>query len=746
VTWFTIFPRVARRRPLSLRAADRLPLTDEPKPCVGRTGACPEPAARAAAPAQGKRRRNVLIIDDDPVFALLASEALQQAGFDTRIAGDAQQAMSAFEDFKPDLTLLDVNLPGGNGFEICATLRSLASGRDLPIVMVTGHNDTESISRAYDAGATDFIHKPVLWPTLPHRVEFMLRALDNLHALRESERRNRALLQALPDTIFMVDGTGVLVEHISGNERNYGRNLVGKTLEEAFPAAVARAARAALGGRNAAAVAGIEFKVRQGEKRRWFEARVRPQADGPLLIVIRDTTERREAKARIEYLAYYDTLTRLPNRQLFVREAARALPAPGKADQLAAVLYLDLDRFKRINDNLGHSIGDALLQEVARRLESIFADAEAIAPVGVPPQAGAGPLRHRIARFGGDEFALLLTGLRDEQQAIDIADRIRNSLAEPFRCDGHRFVITPSIGIALCPRDGRDVEDLLVKADMAMYQAKGRGRNAHAFYGETMGVRSLGRLELENELQHACENDMLQLHYQPKLDLATGRIIGVEALLRWPHAERGWIAPDVFIPVAEETGLIFAIGERVIDRACTQLATWAEEGLGHLSVAVNVSVQQFLRADFVDTVLRALRHHGVAPQRLELEITESLLMQNLQDATAAMRRLREAGIGLSIDDFGTGYSSLGYLRQLPVDALKIDRSFVRDLPQSEDDAAICAAIIAMARELKIKVIAEGVETAEQLDFLRHHRCDQVQGYYIGRPVPVAELQGLRPAP
>jgi diguanylate cyclase (GGDEF)-like protein/PAS domain S-box-containing protein len=700
------------------------------------------PAVRAAPQAEDRPRRSVLIIDDDPVFSLLASEALQQAGFDTRIAGDAQQAMRSFEDFKPDLTLLDVNLPGGNGFEICATLRSLASGRDVPIVMVTGHNDTESIARAYDAGATDFIHKPVLWPTLPHRVGFMLRALDNLHALRESERRNRALLQALPDTIFMVDGNGVLVEHISGNERTYGRNLVGKTLEEVFPEVVARAARAVVGGDVAAEAVGTEFKVRQGTKRRWFEARIRPQADGPLLIVIRDTTERREAKARIEYLAYYDALTRLPNRQLFVREAARALLAPGQPGQLAAVLYLDLDRFKRINDNLGHSVGDALLQEVARRLKHTVGSAARVAPQGARP----GHARHPVARFGGDEFGLFLTGLDDEQQAITVADQVRSSLAEPFHCDGHRFVITPSIGIALHPRDGTDIEDLLVKADMAMYQAKDRGRNVHAFYGQTMAVRSLGRLELESELQRAFENDGLQLHYQPKLDLATGRVTGVEALLRWPHAERGWIAPDIFIPVAEESGLIFGIGDWVIDQACLQLKAWAQAGLSHLTVAVNVSVQQFLRPGFVDAVLRTLEQCGVAPARLELEITESLLLKNLEDATASMRRLRAAGIALSIDDFGTGYSSLGYLRHLPVDALKIDRSFVKDLPGSDDDSAICAAIIAMARELKLKVVAEGVESAEQLDFLRRHRCDLAQGYYIGRPVPVGELQGLRADP
>ena len=695
-----------------------------------------------AQSAADKRRRRVLIIDDDPVFSLLASEALQQADFATQIAGDTQQAMLAFEDFKPDLALLDVNLPGGNGFELCATLRTLASGRDVPIIMVTGHNDTESIARAYDAGATDFIHKPVLWPTLPHRVGFMLRALDNLHALRDSELRNRALLQGLPDTIFMVDGKGVVVEHIAGNEHNYGTNLVSQSLEEVFPGEVARAARRALGRKIVAEPAGIEFKVKQGGKRRWFEARMRPQPDGPLLVVMRDTTERRESKARIEHLAYYDTLTRLPNRALFVREAARTLHSPAAKETLAALLYLDLDRFRRINDNLGHSVGDLLLQEVAKRLEQAFIPADTPAPNTSRPSKP----RNRVARIGGDEFALLVTGLDEEQQAAAAADRVRALLAEPFHCDGHRFVITPSIGIALSPRDGTAIEDLLVKADMAMYQAKDRGRNAHAFYGQTMAVRSLVRLELESELQRAIDNEGLQLHYQPKMDLRTGKIVGVEALLRWPHAERGWIPPDTFIPVAEETGLIYAIGEWVIDQACAQLAAWAGSDLGHLGIAVNVSVQQFLRADFVDSVLRRLQQYGVPPARLELEITESLLLKNFDEAIAAMRRLRAAGIALSIDDFGTGYSSLGYLRQLPVNALKIDRSFVKDLPDSDDDVAICAAIIAMARELKVQVIAEGVETAAQLEFLRQHCCDQAQGYFIGKPVPVAQLQGLGSTP
>jgi diguanylate cyclase (GGDEF)-like protein/PAS domain S-box-containing protein len=683
-------------------------------------------------------RRRVLIVDDDPIFALLAKETLEQAGYEAKITANAHEALAAFQSIEPDLVLLDVDLPGGNGFDICAKLRSMNEGTDVPIVMVTGHDDMDSIRKAYEVGATDFINKPVLWPTLPHRIGFTLRALDNMRALRLSEHKNRALLQALPDTLYIVDQQGVLLEHITGSERQSGERLVGKHLEEVFPVGLARAARLAMEGRGGGELTTYEFGTGRDKERRWFEARLRPQADGQLLIVTRDTTERRKAKARIEYLAYYDILTKLPNRQLFVREAARAIGDARKTGRMLALLYLDLDRFKRINDNLGHAVGDALLQNVARRLEKSVRQSDVVSTSGDPARQD----QTRVARLGGDEFVVLLTGVTDENQTVKIAERIQQSLGEPFECGGHRFVVTPSIGIAMYPQDATDIDDLLVKADMAMYQAKDQGRNGHAFFGQSMAVRSLGRLELENDLRRAFESGEFQIFYQPKLDLASGLIIGAEALLRWQHPERGAITPDTFIPVAEETGLIIALGDWVMREACMQLASWSKQGLGHLTLAINVSVQQFAREDFVESVLGALREFGVRPQQLELEITESLLMRNVDDTTACMQKFRVAGVALSIDDFGTGYSSLGYLRQFPVDSLKIDQSFVKDAHKSEDDGAICAAIIAMARELKLKVIAEGVETTEQLKFLQRHRCDQAQGYLISRPIPAGELLAL----
>ena len=601
--------------------------------------------------------------------------------------------------------------------------------------MVTGHEDTASIARAYEVGATDFIHKPILWPTLPHRLGFILRALENTRALQWSERRHRMLFQALPDTIYLVDGDGVLREHIrAGRSRDSGR-AVGRTVEQVFPAELARAARHAIESGADARPTTHDFSTGEGDARRWFEVRLRPQSDGPLLIVIRDATDRQKTRAHIEYLAYFDVPTKLPNRQLFRRDAALALRALAGEGGGAALLYLDLDRFKRINDNLGHAVGDALLQAVARRLEGGIRqpDGPANDLVATAPRAT------RVARIGGDEFVVLLPGLSHERQIVAIAERIQRMLAEPIECAGHRMVVTPSIGIAIFPQDGSDIDDLLVKADMAMYHAKELGRNGHAFFKPAMAARSLGRLELETDLRRALETNEFELHYQPKLELASGSVVGVEALLRWRHPARGWIPPDTFIPVAEETGLIIALGDWVIRQACSQLVAWSREGLGHLTIAVNASVHQFSRPNFADSVLRTLFSYGVKPSQLHIEITESALMRNVEDTAACLSKFRAAGIALSVDDFGTGYSSLGYLRQLPIDALKIDRSFVRDVHVTADDKAICAAIIAMARELRLKVIAEGVENAEQLEMLRSQGCDQAQGYFIGRPQPAASL-------
>jgi len=337
-------------------------------------------------------RRGILVVDDDTVFSLLASETLQQAGYAARVAGTGREALALFGTERPDLVLLDVELPDANGFDLCAAIRHSAGGADIPIVMVTGHNDTESIERAFMVGATDFILKPVLWQTLPQRIEFILRAQDNLRSLKISEQKNRALLQALPDTLYIVDGNGVLLEHITGAERAASSSLVGKTLEEVIPADAARAARRSMTAPiDTKRVTTCDFEVGQGPDRRCFETRLRPQADGTLVVITRDITERRKTESRIKYLAYFDTLTGLPNRQLLMREMSRAIRAAQKSNTLIALLYLDLDRFKRINDNLGHSVGDALLKAVARRLHQSIRPTDLVTPSvgGTPPRRGS---------------------------------------------------------------------------------------------------------------------------------------------------------------------------------------------------------------------------------------------------------------------------------------------------------------------------------------------------------------------
>jgi diguanylate cyclase (GGDEF)-like protein len=689
--------------------------------------------------ADATNRPRVLVADDDPMIGILAGEVLQQAGYDVTVVSNAAGVLTAFERGRPDIVMLDVEMPGGNGFDICEQIRRSPVGAHLPILMVTGLDDTSSIARAYAAGATDFILKPIHWPVLPHRIGFMVKAHQTNNALRSSEQRNQALLQAFPDWIYRVDGQGVVIEHISGNIDSRGTDFVGLRLEDSLPEDTARRARECMQmSAGTGAQQSYEFATGSGENQHTWETRLQLQSDGTYLFIVRDVSERTRAEARIQYLAYYDTLTGLPNRQLFVRELRRALRACERRQTGVALLFVDLDRFKRINDTLGHAVGDALLQAVARRLETSVRPTDVVArPAGSEDIA-----QIRVARLGGDEFVLMLADIHSPEEAAAVATRVRHALAEPFSAEGHQFVVTPSIGVSLYPADGTEIEDLLVKADMAMYDAKDQGRNRHVFFSDTMSGRSLDRLDLENEMRRGIAANEFTLQYQPKVDARTGAIGGVEALMRWHHPERGWISPGVFIPLAEETGMMLPLGDWAIGEACRQIGQWAGRGLGHVSIAVNVSTLQFSREDFVESVLATVREHGVNPARLELEITESLLMRDVDGIIDALRRLRNAGVRISIDDFGTGYSSLGYLKQFPVDTLKIDRSFVKDIQVSSDDAAICAAIIAMARELQLTTVAEGVEIVEQLEFLQRQGCNLIQGFLFSKPLPPAELEPL----
>jgi diguanylate cyclase (GGDEF)-like protein len=431
-----------------------------------------------------------------------------------------------------------------------------------------------------------------------------------------------------------------------------------------------------------------------------------------------------ELKRRLAQLVNYDALTGLPNRTLLHDRLSQALAQAQRNRRVVGVVFLDLDHFKIINNTLGHATGDRLLKAVAERLAGCVCQGDT------------------VARPGGDEFTLMLPEVEDTQAVAGVAQRVLDTLAAPFELDGREVFVAASLGIALSPFDGDDAETLLKNADTATYQAKKHGRNNYQFYSAEMNVKAFERLALETSLRRALEREELLVHYQPQVDLSTGRVVGTEVLVRWQHPHLGLVSPTRFIPLAEETGLIAPIGEWVLRTACAQNKSWQQAGYAPLCVAVNLSVRQFKQANLVQTVERVIRETGLDPRYLELELTESIFMQNAKATIQTLRELKEMGVKLSIDDFGTGYSSLSYLQRFPIDALKIDQSFVRDITTDPSDAAIGQAIISMAHSLRLKVVAEGVETEEQLAFLQRDRCDQMQGYYFSRPLPVEAFTQL----
>jgi diguanylate cyclase (GGDEF)-like protein len=434
-----------------------------------------------------------------------------------------------------------------------------------------------------------------------------------------------------------------------------------------------------------------------------------------------------KSEERLSSLAYHDTLTGLPNRLLFHDRLALAVAQSPRHGKGLAVLFMDVDRFKVINDSLGHSVGDRLIREVAARLRACVREGDT------------------VARLGGDEFTVLLPDVGQAVDAAKVAGKVLDVIRVPFDIDGREIFVTSSMGISLYPDDGRDAETLVKNADAAMYRAKEQGRDRYLLYTPALNATALERLALESSLRKALPNDELLLHYQPIVDVATRRVHGVEALLRWNHPELGLVPPADFIPLAEVTGLILAMGPWVLRTACAQARAWQELHPG-LRVAVNLSARQFQEPGLVGHVTDALADTGLDPRLLQLEITESSAMQNAQAAIQTLRELKALGVGLSIDDFGTGYSSLSYLRRFPIDTLKIDQSFIRDIGADPDDAAIASAIIALARTLKLSVVAEGVETAEQLAFVARHGCDQTQGYLFSRPLSAQRCADLLAAP
>jgi len=697
----------------------------------------------------------VLVVDDDAGGRRLTRATLTKAGFAVSEAGDGRAALDAMRAGMPDLVLLDVSMPVMDGFTACAELRRLPGGERVPVVMMTGLDDTASIERAFEAGATDFITKPINWAVLPHRVRYMMRASAAIDELQQNQRRlsNAQRIGEMGDwewdlrdnRISSSEQAWRIFGHAGGQRATGPEDFFADVHAEDAPRLNNAFANAAAQGEGFA----VDHRMLLADGRvRHVHQQVEVAERGAegqalrLAGVVHDITRRKDAEEQIRRLAYYDPLTGLPNRLLFVEQLERALSQAARHGRRLAIMFVDLDNFKRVNDTLGHRAGDELLCKASSRLAAALRSHDSVARNGNELAEGGDAAVQHIARLGGDEFIVMLTDVQMPENVAGVAQRLVRTLAEPIVVQGTEVFVGGSVGVASYPEDGTDIDTLLMNADTAMYRAKAAGRGGFQLYDRSMNARALDRLHMETRLRRALERDEFVLHYQPRVDVVSGRIVGAEALIRWQDPERGLLPPAEFIPLVEDAGLVIPIGEWAIQTVCRQSAAWVAAGLNPVPIAVNLASTHLRERGLPARVAQALAEHGVPACCLEIEVTESILLADPELSVSIAQELATMGVTLSIDDFRTGYSSMGYLKKLPIAALKIDRSFVRDLETDPDDAAIVSAIVALAHSLKLKVVAEGVETPAQLAFLQSVRCDEYQGFLTSRAVSVPEFERL----
>jgi len=674
-----------------------------------------------------RTRIQVLFIEDSEVDVELALRSLEQGGFEVSwnrvdLEEDLKRALGASQ---PHAILSDFSMPRFDGIDALRLSKELAPG--VPFIFLSGTIGEERAIEAMRLGATDYVLKN----NMRRLVTVVRRALseagerERIRVAEEERARLVQILEATSDYVCMTDPAGTITYLNAAGRKLIGApesQGAGKSTGEIYPAwarelieregtPVASSTGAWTGETAILGADGTEIPVSQviiahrgpGGEIRFFST------------IARDIRERKAYEARLQYLANYDPLTGLPNRDLLGDRTLQAVAHARRASRPAALLVLNLDRFKLVNESYSRGAGDALLRMVADRLKSAVREGDT------------------VARLGGDAFAVLATDLARPDDVLSVARKIREAMHSPFRLEARDLHVTLSIGASVTPRDGEEFDMLLRNADAAMHRVKAEGRDGFQFYAAAMTRQAADRVELENELRLALERNQLEMHYQPQVVLANGRIVGVEALMRWNHAQRGSIPPGQFIPVAEDSDLIHPLGAFALAESCRQIRVWGDAGSAELRLAVNVSARQFRSPGFVNTVERALRASGLAPRNLELELTEGVLVESRDRTVAVLKGLKELGVQIAVDDFGMGYSSLSYLSRLPIDCLKIDRTFVSQARRRQD-AAIIQTVILLAHSLGVRVIAEGVETVEQLEFLRMHRCDQAQGYFFSPAV------------
>ena len=675
----------------------------------------------------------LLLIEDNPGDARLLREMLNEQG-SHNIEFTHVECMSEAEkhlaECEVDIILLDLGLPDAQGLE--AVRRAHAAAPRVPLVVLTALDDESLAAQALQEGAQEHLIKgQVDTRGLMRALRYAVERKIMEEALFVETERAQVTLNSIGDAVACTDISGHLTFLNIVAERMTGwswQEAEGRPMAEVFRVLDATS-RETIPNPMVMAV-GQDRTVHLPSncilvRRDGFEIPIEDSA-APIhdreggstgaVIVFRDVSAARAMALQMAHSAQHDFLTGLPNRMLLNDRVSQAIALASRHMKQVAVLFLDLDGFKYINDSLGHSIGDKLLQSIAKRLVHCVRDSDT------------------VSRQGGDEFVVLLSEAEQSEDAAIIARRMLHAVAEPHSIDQRDLHVTTSIGVSVYPDDGLDAEALIKNADTAMYQAKENGRQSYRFFKPAMNIRAVERQSIEESLRRALERQELALRYQPKVNLRTGAITGAEALIRWTHPTRGSVPPAQFIPIAEECGLILAIGRWVLREACEQARAWVDAGLPMATMAVNVSAMEFRDENFLDGLFAILNETGLDPRSLELELTESVLMKHAEAAASILQTLRERGVQVAVDDFGTGYSSLSYLRKFPIDTLKIDQSFVRQITAGGDDTSIVTAVISMARSLKLRVVAEGVEAPEQVGFLRAHECDEAQGYYFSPPV------------
>jgi diguanylate cyclase (GGDEF)-like protein/PAS domain S-box-containing protein len=683
----------------------------------------------------------VLLIEDNHGDARLLREMFREGGaYNTKLTHVASMSDAEAQLAMPvvDVILLDLGLPDAQG--LGAVRRAHAAAPKIPLVVLTGLDDDSVAVQALQEGAQDYLVKGQIETRgLLRALRYAIERKTMEEALFAEKERAQITLDSIGDAVICTDLAGsitflnVVAERLTGWS---WKEAAGRPLTEVLQRLDATS-RAPLSTRPGTMEArpsqpptpSSAILVRRDGFETPIEGSVAPINDregnaAGAVLVFRDVSATRAMSLQMTHAAEHDFLTGLPNRMLLNDRIAQAIVSAKRHVKQVAVLFLDLDGFKHINDSLGHSIGDKLLQSIGKRL------------------VDCGRAADTVSRQGGDEFVVLLSEVQRSEDAAIAASRMLMAVAEAHSIDQHELHITTSIGVSVYPDDGEDAETLIKNADTAMYQAKENGRQGYQYFKPAMNARAVERQSIEASLRRALERNEFSLHYQPKIDFKTGAIAGAEALLRWTHHVRGAVSPVLFIPVAEECGLILPIGRWVLRRACEQAQAWVKAGLPAATMAVNVSAPEFRGESFLKQLSLILEETGLDPSLLELELTESVLMKHADSAASILKTLRSSGVQVAVDDFGTGYSSLSYLRKFPIDALKIDKSFVGRIGTTADDESIVTAVISMARSLKLRVVAEGVETLEQSEFLQAQACDQAQGFYFSRPIPPEQFAQL----